>query len=229
MRDRETNVFAAHLSHVDQPEIQVLRLGKTEALYEQAAGLARQLDRYSYGPSVRFADAEIDQARAAGAVIEFERGWPLVVDRRLYRELCKQAIARTVTELETQVAERDQERADARCEQAAGRVQDPLAETRRESNRQLRELARQAHGVNLDLGAQLLDGLSTVDPGSMDIARSFVQGGLWEVSSAAAAAARRSRDLLRFPLLRRSLPAELRARLGGGWSGRALQRLDRHS
>jgi hypothetical protein len=31
-------------------------------------------------------------------VIEFERGWPVIVDRSLYRELVKQAIARIVTE-----------------------------------------------------------------------------------------------------------------------------------
>ena len=49
---------------------------------------------------MRFSDEEVDQARAAGVTIEFEHGAPLIVDRSLYRELVKQAIARTVSELE---------------------------------------------------------------------------------------------------------------------------------
>jgi hypothetical protein len=51
---------------------------------------------------------------------------------------------------------------------------DSVAEANRERDRQLRELGDQAHGVNLDLGAGLLTGLSTVDPQSMDVARFFV-------------------------------------------------------
>jgi ParB/RepB/Spo0J family partition protein len=177
LRETTHTVFAAYLSQVDSREVQTLRLGKrTEALYERAVELSKQLDRYSYGASVRFAEAEIDQARAAGAVIEFERGWPILVDRGLYRELCKQAIARTVSELDARVAEQAQERTNARREQAAGRGSDPLAEARREGQRQLRELGRQAHGVNLDLGAGVLNGLATVDPNSIEVARFFVYG-----------------------------------------------------
>jgi hypothetical protein len=43
---------------------------------------------------VRFTDADVDQARAAGVLIEFERGRPIIVDRALYRELVKGAIKR---------------------------------------------------------------------------------------------------------------------------------------
>jgi hypothetical protein len=50
LRESDSKVFAAHLSRVDSHEVTALRLGKkTEALYEQAVELARQLDRYSYG------------------------------------------------------------------------------------------------------------------------------------------------------------------------------------
>ena len=74
---RETSaakVFAAHLGQVHGHELAGLRLGKkTEALYERAVELTRQLDRYSYGATVRFSDTEVDQARAAGVVIEFDR------------------------------------------------------------------------------------------------------------------------------------------------------------
>src|SRR4051794_29867957 len=68
-------------------EIAELRLGKkTEQLYEQAEKLHRQLDRYAYGPpQVRFTDADVEQARAAGVLIEFQQGRPIIVDRPLYR------------------------------------------------------------------------------------------------------------------------------------------------
>jgi hypothetical protein len=132
------------------------------ALYERAGELTKQLDRYAYSPTVRFSDAEVDQARAAGVTIEFERGWPLIVDRALYRELAKQAIARTVGELEAKVAQRAAEKKTSRSR--ADESADPLAVARSEHQRALRDLGEQAHGSNLDLGASLLTGLSYVDP-----------------------------------------------------------------
>ena len=73
-------------------EIAELRLGKkTEQLYAEAEKLHRQLDRYAYGPPpVRFSEQDVDQARAAGVLIEFEHGRPIIVDRPLYRELVKE-------------------------------------------------------------------------------------------------------------------------------------------
>ena len=175
LRDGHIKVFAAHLSQVDGHELAALKLGKkTEALYECAGELTKQLDRYAYSPTVRFTDAEVDQARAAGVTIEFERGWPLIVDRALYRELTKQAIARTVAELEAKVAQRAAEKKTSRSrgDQAA----DPLAAARAEHHRALREVAEQAHGANLDLGASLLTGLAYVDPADMNVARLLVYG-----------------------------------------------------
>ena len=68
---------------------------------QQAEKLHKQLDRYAYGPpQVRFTDEDVDQARAAGVLIEFERGRPIIVDRPLYRELVKTAIKRTHDELD---------------------------------------------------------------------------------------------------------------------------------
>ena len=69
-------------------EIAQLRLGKkTEQLYEQAEKLHKQLDRYAYAPpQVRFTDDDVDRARAAGVLIEFEGpGRPIIVDRPLAR------------------------------------------------------------------------------------------------------------------------------------------------
>ena len=45
---------------------------------------------------------------------------------------------------------------------------------KRERDAQLRELADQAHGANLDLGHALVHNLATVDPGDIDVARFFV-------------------------------------------------------
>jgi hypothetical protein len=73
LREGQRKVFAAHLSQLGSYEIAELRLGKKiEALLEQAATLHKKLDRYAYGtPAFRFSDEHVDQARAAGVVIEF--------------------------------------------------------------------------------------------------------------------------------------------------------------
>ncbi len=119
LRSSNTKVFAAHLGgRVDRTEIAALKLGKkAEAAYERAGELTHVLDRYAYYVDVRFDESDVDQARAAGVVIEFERSAPIIVDRSLYRELVKAAITRTVTELEAKVAARQEERKAARQSQ----------------------------------------------------------------------------------------------------------------
>ena len=177
LRSSNTKVFAAHLGgRVDSNEIAALRLGKkAEAAYERAGELTRALDRYAYYVDVRFDESDVDQARAAGVVIEFERSAPIIVDRSLYRELVKAAITRTVTELEAKVAAREEERKAARQSQkTSGAPADPAAEVEREHRSRMRELSDQAHGVNLDVGAGLLNGLSTVDPTDVNVAKFFV-------------------------------------------------------
>ena len=167
-------VFAAYLHSAGSREIAELRLGKkTEQLYEQAEKLHKQLDRYAYGPPpIRFADADVDQARAAGVLIEFDGpGRPIIVDRPLYRELVKRAIKRTHDDLEANAAAAAKERKSARVGKAPA---DPLTVAKRERDAQLRELTDQAHGANLDLGHALVHNLATVDPTDMDVARFFV-------------------------------------------------------
>ena len=171
LREGNSKVFAAHLGgRVNSHEIAALRLGKkAEAAYERAGELTRALDRYAYHVDVRFDDSDVDQARAAGVVIEFERSSPIIVDRSLYRELVKAAITRTVAELEAKVAARQEERKTARQSQKnGGAPADPAAEAEREHRQRMRELSDQAHGVNLDVGAGLLNGLSTVDPADIN-------------------------------------------------------------
>ena len=166
-------VFAAYLHSASAHEIAELRLGKkTEQLYADAEKLHKQLDRYAYGPpQIRFTDEDVDQARAAGVLIEFERGRPIIVDRPLYRELVKNAIKRTHDDLEAKAAAAAKEKKTARSGTAPA---DPVTVAKRERDAQLRELTDQAHGANLDLGQALVHSLTTVDPSDIDVARFFV-------------------------------------------------------
>jgi ParB/RepB/Spo0J family partition protein len=166
-------VFAAYLHSASTHEITDLRLGKkTEQLYAEAEKLHRQLDRYAYGPPpIRFTDDDVDQARAAGVLIEFERGRPIIVDRALYRELVKGAIKRTRDELKAKATAAATEKKRSRSGKAPA---DPLTAAKRERDAQLRQLADQGHGINLDLGVSLLHNLAAVQPDDMDVARFFV-------------------------------------------------------
>jgi hypothetical protein len=168
-----SKVFAAYLHSVSAHEIAELRLGKkTEQLYADAEKLHKQLDRYAYGPpQVRFTDEDVDQARAAGVLIEFERGRPIIVDRPLYRELARTAIKRTHDDLEAKAAVAAKEKTSAR---SAKEPADPVTVAKRERDAQLRELTDQAHGANTDLGHALIHNLTTVDPTDITVAKFFV-------------------------------------------------------
>jgi len=166
-------VFAAHLHTAGAHEIAGLRLGKkTEQLYAECERLHRQLDRYVYGPPpIRFAEEDIDRARAAGVLIEFDSGRPIIVDRSLYRELVKMAIKRTHGDLEAKAAAAAEHKKTQRTD---GPAADPVAVAKRERDAQLRELADQAHGANADLGTALISHLAAVDPADLAVARFFV-------------------------------------------------------
>jgi hypothetical protein len=145
----DRKVFAAYLHSAGAREIAELRLGKkTDELYENAEKLQRQLDRYANGPpQIRFTDADVDQARAAGVLIEFEQGRPIIVDRPMYRELVKAAVKRMHDELEAKTAAAAKAKPTAR---AGDRSDDPVTAAKRERDTQLRGLTDQAHGANLD-------------------------------------------------------------------------------
>ena len=176
LRHTNRKVFAAYLNQIGSRELEQLRLGKTTTtLLAEAETLHKQFDRYAYGPpTIRFAEQDVDEARAAGVLIELERSQPIIVDRALYRELAKGAVKRTTEQLRAKAAAAKSEKRSIRAK--TGAPADPIAEARREHGRQLRELADQAHGANLDLGGNLLTGLASVDPASMDVARLFTFG-----------------------------------------------------
>lgn len=166
-------VFAAYLHSAGSHEIAELRLGKkAKQLYADATKLHKQLDRYAYGaPPVRFTDEDVDQARAAGVLIEFERARPIIVDRPLYRELVKGAIKRTRDELQ---AKADSTAKEKKATRAGKPDADPMTLAKRARDAQLRELTDQAHAANIDLGHALVLNLTSVDPTDLDVARFFV-------------------------------------------------------
>jgi ParB/RepB/Spo0J family partition protein len=175
LRAGEVEVFAAHMSQVGSGEIAELRLGKkTEALYVEAEKLHKRIDRSAYGPpTIRFSDDDIDQARAAGVVIEFERGAPIIVDRALYRELVKRS-------------GQAQRRATARERGAAGGTAQAGSPYRgRHGGRPggggwpparppVAGAGRPGARGEPRSRAGLLNGLSMVDPASLDVAKFFV-------------------------------------------------------
>ncbi len=172
LRDRPGDVRATYLTTANARELAPLKLGKkTEALLAEAEKLHGQIERYAYGPpAIRFTVDDVDQARAAGVLLEVGRA-PIVVDRGVYRELAKTAIARTVDELRARVAEKANEKTAARREHRAERT--PLEELETDHRAATRDFATQAHATNLDLGAALLDRLATVDPAEITVARFF--------------------------------------------------------
>lgn len=176
LREGENKVFGAYLSTLGHHEVSELRLGKkADAAYAEAEALHRQIDRHAYGPpSIRFAEADVDQARAAGVLIEFEHGTPIITDRPLFRELAKQAINRTLDDLRAAKREDASERASRRAQGGGERT--PQQQLEAEHRAAVRQLTARAHGTNLDLGSALLQKLATVDPGDMDVARFFAYG-----------------------------------------------------
>ncbi len=168
-------VFAAYLNALSTVDVGELRLpNKAKAALAKAEQLHRAIDPHPYGPpAIRFSEAEIDRARAAGVLLEFEQATPIITDRDLYRDLAVAAIDRTLQDL----AARAQARERQRSSRAKTTVQRSPAQTLESEHRAaLRELTARAHGTNLDLGAALLNDLATVKPDDIDVARFFAYG-----------------------------------------------------
>ena len=178
LRETDSKVFAAYLHQLPSRAVDELRLGKkaTEQLAE-AEKLHRQINQYAYGPpAIRFSEQDVDQARAAGVLIEIDHSTPVMVDRPLYRQLAKGAIKRTVEELREHSERAKTERKQAASRGNGSQPEDPVEGARREHGRRVRELAEQAHGANLDLGWGLMNNLATVDPTDISVANFFVYG-----------------------------------------------------
>jgi hypothetical protein len=93
---------------------------------------------------------------------------PLVCDKAVDGQLAKQAIEPTVEDWRERAAAKARDkRAGPRGERSPRQALDS------EHRANLRELTRRAHGVNVDLGAALLNDLAAVAPDDLDIARVF--------------------------------------------------------
>jgi hypothetical protein len=78
--ETDGKVFAAHLSRIDSHDVTALRLGKkTEALTRTGSSSPASWTATPRAPTSAFSEVEVDQARAAGVVIEFERYAELAV------------------------------------------------------------------------------------------------------------------------------------------------------
>ena len=184
--------FARYLDKLDPADRKALRLGKKiDALVATAESLHKQVEAYAYGPpAFRFSEQDVDQARAAGVLIEFGHGGaygntaPIIIDQAVYRELAKQMIPRTVEELRARLAAKGKRKTTTGAGgTAAKRAPSRREELDTEHRANLREFTRQAHLVNLDLGTALLRDL-TVSAEDINVAKFFAYGLLGPESSA---------------------------------------------
>jgi ParB/RepB/Spo0J family partition protein len=175
VRDSSGKAFAAYLNTLSSLDVGELRLPKkAKTALAKAEELHRTLDRHAYGPPViRFSDAEIDRARAAGVLIEFEQATPIITDRDLHRDLAVAAIDRTVEELAARKQAQQRERSSGAKTPVERSPEQTLESDHRAA---MRELTTRAHGTNLDLGAALINTLAAVKPDDMDVARFFAYG-----------------------------------------------------
>jgi hypothetical protein len=109
-------------------------------------------------------------------LLELDERTQVILDRGVYRELVKAAVARTVEDLRARVAARATEQRERKATAAGKRERTPRDEADVELRAQAREFTRRAHNVNLDLGTALLDRLAAVDPADIDVARFFAYG-----------------------------------------------------
>jgi ParB/RepB/Spo0J family partition protein len=177
----ESDVFAEPLGEVPLKATDLLpNDAPTVALLSKAKELHKQIHRFSYGdPYIRFGDAEVDRARAAGVLLEYGEETPLVTDLDVYRDLCRTAIAAAVETLTQQAAERAKEEesifgGDGEKTKPAPDDQHTILEKKYRAD--MRVHAASAHGANLALGDSLKKGLTVVDPDDINVARFFVYG-----------------------------------------------------
>jgi hypothetical protein len=114
-------------------------------------------------PYLRLGEAEVDAARAAGRLLEYEvdhGGWASSVAYLCDAELAADLAVRTVERLEKEQAKRVKEM--ARGAQSNGEVESPeevqerVSKERREGREKAKKDAAKARSFNLDLGRKLL-------------------------------------------------------------------------
>jgi ParB/RepB/Spo0J family partition protein len=174
--DRE--VFAAPLDVVPLTTHLLTDDETATALTAEARELHKQINPYTYNnPQIRFTEAEIDRARAAGVLLEYGEEKPLVTDLAVYQDLCRTALAAGVEALKQRAVERKEE--EESIFGATKQKPDPEDERttlEKKHRADMRQLAATAHSANLDLGDSLRNGLAVVDTDDINVARFFVYG-----------------------------------------------------
>lgn len=171
-----SDVFFAPLHQVPLHDLEDLALDDaTLTLLAEAGELEKKINPWNHYLRIPFTDAEVDRARAAGVLIEIGDETPVVTDAAVFSDLCATAIAAAVETLRERVTERAERAAADKQARKTGPAGE-RAQLEADHRRAIRQLAEGAHAANLDLGTSLRDGLSTVDPGDMDVARLFVYG-----------------------------------------------------
>lgn len=175
----ERDIFAIPLGEVPLDNADLLPDDEpTAALIAEVKELHKQIHPYSFGdPHIRFTEADVDRARAAGVLLEYGEENPVVTDLTVYQDLCHTAIAAGVEALKQQAAERSQEEESifgtpAKKDKPAH--EDERTTQEKKHRAQMRQLAATAHNANLDLGDSLRNGLTVVDPDDINVARFFV-------------------------------------------------------
>jgi ParB/RepB/Spo0J family partition protein len=183
----ERDVFVGHLSEVHLTAVGLIPDDETTtALIAEARELHNQ-NPYSLGdPHIRFTEADVDRARAAGVLLEFGEEIPVVTDLAVYQDLCRTAIAAGVEALKQQAAEQTEE--EESIFGTPGKKAEPKPDDKRitlekKHRGQMRQLAATAHSANLDLGDSLRKGLTVVDTDDINVARFFVYGLLGQDNS----------------------------------------------
>ena len=179
---RAAKAFAVGVGRLTAHDLQRIALGKkVEALFAEVETLERKVLSYAHAHvEISLDDLEVDQARAAGVLLELGNH-TLITDRDLYRELLLAAMNRKKETLTGQLAAK--ERANAKDSGKPAVTPEEAAERARRAA--LRGACDDAHGVNLDIGASLTRGLAEVDPADMNVARFMVYallGPTWDGS-----------------------------------------------
>lgn len=162
--------YAAQLRDISQWQFPSLNLGKT-AQRELEELVALSSGGYG-GASIRIAAPELDRARAAGVLLEYEHA-ALITDRAMHKDILRTAITRSLHETKAAIEERKELIRQERAEQAE-LPETPERELERQHRAAVREFAARAANVNLDLGHALTSNLIEIDPDDVQLARFMV-------------------------------------------------------
>jgi ParB/RepB/Spo0J family partition protein len=219
---RAGKAFAVGAGRVNEHSLESMGLGKkVNDLFAEIQDLERKVLSYAHARvEVAFDDVEVDQARAAGVLLELGRNYTLITDRDLYRELLLTAMNRKKETLTAQLAAKERANGKGAAKQAVS----PEEAAERARRAELRGVCDNAHGVNLDIGASLTRGLAEVDPADINVARFLVYALLghdWDGSAWTSSGERiRSVAAGGIRLVVESLRTDITRTLKGGGRGR---------